>query len=264
MTTTICSPAVTRLPSGACSSAPSRLSSDARADMRPGDDRHEVRVWWAAPVDRLDRPGSFWAFFPTATASLVPGILNAPWKTNNVWQNLLTGPYNDELIAASASLIAESLPLIPTAEDPARHLDVLPRRHEAGDSQPGRPAPRAAVHGASRASNRSRSERGTPPGWRHLLPADAADAGSWHGSWRRSRDGRPTRGGRAAGCTTRRSLGPGSRPSTACPKCTRPTGLEGHASAPGFDRYVARSPRPECSHRAKPWRHRGRRSRPPR
>ena len=111
-----------------------RLSSDARADRRPGDDRHEVPVWWAAPVDRLNRPGSFWAFFPTATTSLVPGILNAPWKTNEDRQNLLAGRYNDELIAASASLIAEALPLIPTAEDPARHLDVLPRRREAGDS----------------------------------------------------------------------------------------------------------------------------------
>ena len=111
-----------------------RLSSDARADQHPGDDREEVSVWWAAPVDRLNQPGRFWAFFPTATQSLVPGILNAPWKTNNDWQNLLTGPYNDELIVASASLIAESLPLIQTNEDPARHLDVLPRRHEAGDS----------------------------------------------------------------------------------------------------------------------------------
>ena len=111
-----------------------RLSSAARADLRPGDDGEEVPIWWAAPVDRLNRPGRFWAFFPTATQSLVPGILNAPWKTNEDRQNLLDGRYNDELIAASASLIADSLPLIQTNEDPARHLDVLPRRHEAGDS----------------------------------------------------------------------------------------------------------------------------------
>ena len=110
-----------------------RLSSGAGADRRPGDDRDEVPIWWAAPVDGPNRPGRFWAFFPTATRSLVPGILNAPWKTNEDRQNLLDGRYNDELIAASASLIAESLPLIRTAEDPARHLDVLPRRHEAGD-----------------------------------------------------------------------------------------------------------------------------------
>jgi superfamily II DNA or RNA helicase len=112
-----------------------RLSSDARADQRPGDDRTEVPVWWAAPVDQLNRPGRFWAFFPTTTRSLVPGILNAPWKTNEDRQNLLEGRYNDELIATSAALIADALPLIRTADDPARHLDVLPRRHEAGDSQ---------------------------------------------------------------------------------------------------------------------------------
>ena len=111
-----------------------QLSSNARADRRPGDDEVEVRVSWAAPVDRLDRPGRFWAFFPTTAWSLVPGILNAPWKTNEDRQNLLTGRYNDELIEASAELIAEKLSLIPNAEDPARHLDVLPRRHEAGDS----------------------------------------------------------------------------------------------------------------------------------
>ena len=110
-----------------------RLSGDARADRRPGDDSEEVPIWWAVPVARLNQPGSFWAFFPTATPSLVPGILNAPWKTNEDRQNLLSGSYNNELIAASALLIADSLPLIRTAEDPARHLDVLPRRPKAGD-----------------------------------------------------------------------------------------------------------------------------------
>ena len=111
-----------------------RLSSDARADQRPGDDRTEVPVWWAAPVDQLNRPGRFWAFLPTSTRSLIPGILNAPWKTNEDRQNLLEGRYNDELIATSAALIADALQLIRTADDPARHLDVLPRRHQAGDS----------------------------------------------------------------------------------------------------------------------------------
>lgn len=111
-----------------------RLSSDAGADRRPGDDRDEVPIWWAAPVDRLDRPGKFWAFFPTSTASLIPGILNAPWKTNEDRQNLLTGRYNDELIEVAANLIAEALPDLSTEDDPARHLDVLPRRHEAGDT----------------------------------------------------------------------------------------------------------------------------------
>lgn len=111
------------------------LSSDARADRRPGDDRAEVPISWAAPVDRLDRPGKFWSFFPTSTASLVPGILNSPWKTNEDRQNLLPGPYNDELIGAASELIADALPDLSTGDDPARHLDALPRRHEAGDSE---------------------------------------------------------------------------------------------------------------------------------
>ena len=111
-----------------------RLSNDARADRRYGDDRDEVPVWWAVPVDRLDWSGHFWAFFPTATASLVPGILNAPWNTNEDRRNLLPGPYNEELITVSAELIAEVLPLIWDPKDPARHLDVLPRRKETGDS----------------------------------------------------------------------------------------------------------------------------------
>ena len=111
-----------------------RLSSDARADRRSLDDGGEVPIWWAAPLDRLTAPGYFWAYFPTKTASLVAGVLNAPWKTNEDRQNLLPGPYNDELIAAAAKMIADKLAELATSEKPARHLDALPRRHESGDS----------------------------------------------------------------------------------------------------------------------------------
>ena len=111
------------------------LSGDARADRRPGDNRSEVSISWAAPLDRLDRAaGEFWAYLPTRTASLVPGILNAPWKTNEDRQNLLPGRYNEKLIEAGAGLIADALPQLATADDPARHLDALPRRHESGDN----------------------------------------------------------------------------------------------------------------------------------
>ena len=111
-----------------------RLSADTQTDRRPGDERKEVPIWWAVPLDRLGDPGKFWAFFPTDTASLVSGILNAPWKTNADRQNLLSGPYNDELIESAASMIADRLPDLVTQTDPARHLDALPRRHAAGDS----------------------------------------------------------------------------------------------------------------------------------
>ena len=111
-----------------------RLSAEARADWYLQDDGYDVPVQWAAPLDRLDQPGDFWAFFPTRTASLVAGILNAPWKTNEDRQNLLSGPYNEELIEAAAEMIANELPRLATQSDPARHLDALPRRHEAGDT----------------------------------------------------------------------------------------------------------------------------------
>ena len=110
------------------------LSSEARADSRSLDDTGKVPISWAAPVDRLNDPGNFWAFFPTVTSSLLAGILNAPWKTNEDRQNLLEGPYNDELVEAAAGMVAEALPKLSTSEDPARHLDALPRRYESGDN----------------------------------------------------------------------------------------------------------------------------------
>ena len=112
-----------------------RLSADARADRRSLDDGDEVAIWWAAPGNRLSDPGRFWAYFPTQTTSLVAGILNAPWKTNEDRQNLLPGPYNEELIEGAAALVADKLPELATGADPARHLDALPRRREAGDSE---------------------------------------------------------------------------------------------------------------------------------
>ena len=111
-----------------------KLSPDARNDRRSLDDAVEVPLSWAAPVDSLNEPGKFWAFFPTMTTSLLAGILNAPWKTNEDRQNLLPGVYNDELIDKAAAMVANALPRLSTPEDPARHLDALPRRHEFGDN----------------------------------------------------------------------------------------------------------------------------------
>ncbi len=109
------------------------LSDNAREDSRTLEDTGDVQIAWAAPLDGLSEPGRFWAFFPTQTASLLAGILNAPWKTNEDRQNLLSGPYNDELIDAAAEMVARALPALATPDDPARHLDALPRRPEAGD-----------------------------------------------------------------------------------------------------------------------------------
>ena len=112
-----------------------KLSDDAKSDSRSLDDADEVPLWWAVPVDRLNDPGKFWAFFPTLTTSLLAGILNAPWKTNEDRQNLLPGVYNDELIDAAARMVADALSTLSTPEEPARHLDALPRRQEAVDNE---------------------------------------------------------------------------------------------------------------------------------
>ena len=110
------------------------LSSEAKADSRSLDNAEEVPISWAAPIDRLVQRGRFWAFFPTMTISPLPGILNTPWKTNEDRQNLLEGPYNDELIEAAANLVANSLPKLSTSEDPGKHLDALPSRSEVNDN----------------------------------------------------------------------------------------------------------------------------------
>ena len=112
-----------------------RLSAEAKDDWPLHDDSDNAPVQWAAPLDGLDRHRYFWAFFPTMTTSLVAGILNAPWKTNEDRQNLLPGPYNEELIEAAAAMIADNLPDLATQTDPARHLDALPREGQAGDSE---------------------------------------------------------------------------------------------------------------------------------
>ena len=116
-----------------CCQTTHTLSARARQDSRTLDDAGDVRIAWAAPLGALSDPGQFWAFFPTQTASLLAGILNAPWKTNEDRQNLLAGPYNDELIDAAAEMVADALPSLMTPGDPAKHLDALPRRGEAGD-----------------------------------------------------------------------------------------------------------------------------------
>ena len=112
------------------------LSRAAKTDSRSLDNADRVRIVWAAPRSRADRRElqQFWAYFPTQTSSLLRGVLNAPWKTNEDRQSLLPGVYNDELIDAAAQLVVDSLPLLRSESDPGHHLDYLPRREEAGDN----------------------------------------------------------------------------------------------------------------------------------
>ena len=114
-----------------------RLTEKAFDGRRRSDGDTALALSWAFPYDRKERETyrHFWAYFPTRTASLVPGILNAPWKTNEDRQNLLPGDFNRELIENAADLIVKGMMMLRTDEDPSRHLDAFPRRHLLGDSE---------------------------------------------------------------------------------------------------------------------------------
>jgi hypothetical protein len=105
-----------------------RPSEEARRNAGELANRDELPIAWAVPLEGRKERGQFWAFFPTEYQTTLAGILNAPWKTNEDRQNLLTGDFNHELLDACADLVAESIPELFDPQDPSRHLLVLPAR----------------------------------------------------------------------------------------------------------------------------------------
>lgn len=96
--------------------------------------RETIPISWGIPMDvSREEAGRFWAFFPTQTASYIPGILNAPWKLNSDRNAIIGGEWNAALMRAAAELVVNSLPLICSESDPARALDYFPRRPERKD-----------------------------------------------------------------------------------------------------------------------------------
>uniref|UniRef100_UPI0025EA3235 sacsin N-terminal ATP-binding-like domain-containing protein n=1 Tax=uncultured Thiodictyon sp. TaxID=1846217 RepID=UPI0025EA3235 len=91
--------------------------------------RDEIPLTWAIPLDaKREEPGSFWVAFPTQSLTSIPGILNAPWKVNTDRQSIIDGEWNRALMRKAAAMIAEALPTLANADDPARALDYLPRQ----------------------------------------------------------------------------------------------------------------------------------------
>ena len=107
----------------------------AKEDARSLHNRDSVPLTWAYPLDakRLET-GLFWAFFPTTTASYLPGILNAPWKLNSDRDSIIRGALNEFLMQEAASMVVEHLPKIATEEDPGAVLDYFPRRLNSKDA----------------------------------------------------------------------------------------------------------------------------------
>jgi superfamily II DNA or RNA helicase len=96
--------------------------------------RDAVPIAWAVPTEtKREEVGRFWAFFPTHTATYLPGILNAPWKLNSDRNAIIGGEWNTALMNEAARLIADTLPTLRTNDDPARHLDAFPRKLERKD-----------------------------------------------------------------------------------------------------------------------------------
>ncbi len=96
--------------------------------------RAEVPISWAIPLDRKrDEAGRFWAFFPTETATHVPGILNAPWKVDSARDAMIAGDWNTGLMRKAAKMIAGHLPGLSSSNDPGRPLDYFPRQLERND-----------------------------------------------------------------------------------------------------------------------------------
>lgn len=109
------------------------LSPAALADRRTHDESASVRISWAVPADGSRVAGHFWNFFPTAEPTLLSGILNGPWNTNEDRTGLIRGPYNADLLEGAARLVAENLHRLSVPSDPARHLDALPPRRYTND-----------------------------------------------------------------------------------------------------------------------------------
>lgn len=100
----------------------------ARKDAGELADRDSIPLIWAVPTKGKPARGKFWAFFPTEYFTTLSGILNAPWKTNEDRQNLLPGPFNEELLAVAAELVVGAIPDLSRRKDPAKFLDGLPAR----------------------------------------------------------------------------------------------------------------------------------------
>lgn len=106
----------------------------ARRDATAIHSRDSVPIAWAIPLDgKKEEAGRFWAFFPTQTLTHLPGILNAPWKLNSDRNSVIGGEWNTALMNEAARLIAETMPSLSTADDPARPLDAFPRQLERKD-----------------------------------------------------------------------------------------------------------------------------------
>lgn len=87
--------------------------------------RPKILLSYAAPEETTSR-GHFSAVFPLRDQTTARGILSAPWHISDDRTGLLVSQFNDEIIAAFAELILETLSHVGTDDDPGRSLEYLP------------------------------------------------------------------------------------------------------------------------------------------
>lgn len=100
-------------------------SADALSAVPKAIARPKILLSYAAPAETTTR-GHFSAVFPLRDQTTARGILSAPWHVSDDRSGLLVSKFNDEIIAAFAQLILETLPLLSTEDDPGRSLEYLP------------------------------------------------------------------------------------------------------------------------------------------
>lgn len=107
------------------------FSEMAKSDAGSIVARDDAKVVWAVPMagKARQKPGTFWNYFPTTSQMTLRGIVNAPFKMNEDRHNMLSSPYNEELLTKTLPrMVADALPELSIAGDPAAHLDLLPAR----------------------------------------------------------------------------------------------------------------------------------------
>ena len=105
-----------------------RPSEGAREDAGEINNRQELPIVWAVPMDGRTTPGKFWAFSPTEYETTLSGILNAPWKLSEDRKTLIDGYFNQELMERASKLVVVQLENLTDEDDPGRVLDIMPAR----------------------------------------------------------------------------------------------------------------------------------------
>lgn len=161
---------------------PSRQALDDAGELAH---RESVPIIWAVPMSGRARHarGRFWAFFPTEYETTLSGIINAPWKTNEDRQNLLPGPFNEELIGVAVDLVVENLVDLVDEADPGSFLELLPARGAEAPSWADKRLTEQFVARASRnASLPDQSGLLQDPSSMHLHPSEATERALEHWS----------------------------------------------------------------------------------